>query len=456
MTTIAVLLAAPLLTGFDLSRHSIPPEEILAGGPPKDGIPAILTPQFVDAEAAAFLKPEDVVISVVAGGTAKAYPLRILNWHEVVNDAIAGEPIAVTYCPLTASAVVYSRSVQGRTLSFGVSGRLYQSNVLFYDHQTESLWSQLKEEAVTGSFTATPLRQVPSVMTTWAGWRAAHPDTLVLALDTGYPRDYDRDPYAAYRASTEVMFPVSHVDQRLGRKEKVFGLRLDTAAKAYPLAALAKARHVDDQLGGHRVRIEYDDRSGRVNAVAADDHRSLPGIVVYWFAWSAFHPDTALWSEMSVPSAARPTPGGSAVAAPPVAILSHRAYWTDLARFEASGDGSGETPRLLVIRGEIRNESRTALDHVKFVFELLDPTGRTVASEFGYNRSAESLRPLDSPMPVSVEQPPVAPLAPGAIDSFRMVLLRHEIPEFTAYRVRVIESVPVTDGRETRERHDAD
>jgi hypothetical protein len=298
-TRTVLLLALPLLAGFDLSRHNIPTEEIFSGGPPKDGIPAILEPRFVEASRATFLKPGDAVIGIAAAGLAKAYPLRILNWHEVVNDDIGGTPIAVTYCPLTASAVVFDRHVLGKTLSFGVSGKLYQSNVLFYDHQTESLWSQLKEEAVAGASTGTVLQALPSVMTSWAGWRASHPGTLVLSPDTGYRRDYDRDPYVSYRASPELMFPVTPADPRLPLKEKVFGLRRGVAAKAYALAALAKTLRVDDQLGGEHIHIEYDAEAGRVSAATADDHKPLPGIVAYWFAWSAFHPDTGVWGEVA-------------------------------------------------------------------------------------------------------------------------------------------------------------
>ena len=122
--------------GFDLSRHSIDPDQILSGGPPKDGIPAILAPEFVPASAADFLRETDRVVGLLIGNEAKAYPIKVLNWHEVVNDKLGKTPIAVTYCPLTGSAVVFERLVGDDTLSFGVSGRLYESNVLIYDHQS--------------------------------------------------------------------------------------------------------------------------------------------------------------------------------------------------------------------------------------------------------------------------------------------------------------------------------
>src|SRR5215471_9732793 len=166
---------------FDLSRHIVPPEEIIGGGPPKDGIPAILNPKFVRPQEAHFLADDDQVIGVARGGEAKAYPLRIMNWHEVVDDSVGGEPLAVTYCPLTASAVVFDRQIHGREVVFGVSGLLYQSNLLMYDRATESLWSQLGGQSVAGSMASTGLASVPSELTTWRHWRALHPDTLVLS-----------------------------------------------------------------------------------------------------------------------------------------------------------------------------------------------------------------------------------------------------------------------------------
>ena len=137
------------LCGFDTSRHSIPVDDIYDGGPGKDGIPAILHPKFISAEEAdqTFLKKSDRILGIVQNGQAKAYPIKILNWHEIVNDRIGGASIVVTYCPLCGTGMVFDTKVNGRELTFGVSGLLYQSDMLLYDHQTESLWSQIKSEA---------------------------------------------------------------------------------------------------------------------------------------------------------------------------------------------------------------------------------------------------------------------------------------------------------------------
>jgi len=166
---------------FDLSRHIVPPDEIIGGGPPKDGIPALTNPKFVRAQEADFLADNDQVVGLAQGGEAKAYPLRIMDWHEIVDDKVGGEPLAVTYCPLTASPVVFDRRIHGREVVFGVSGLLYQSNLLMYDRTTESLWSQLGGgQSVAGSMARTGPASVPSELTTWRRWRALHPDTLVV------------------------------------------------------------------------------------------------------------------------------------------------------------------------------------------------------------------------------------------------------------------------------------
>lgn len=315
ITAVVASAVALASVGFDTSRHSVPLDEILAGGPPKDGIPAISAPRFVAADAATFLPSDDRVIGVDQEGVVKAYPLRILNWHEVVDDAIGTSPIAVTYCPLTGSAIVYDRRVNGQTLLFGVSGRLYQSNLLLYDQQSESLWSQLKAEAVTGAHTGARLQAIPSVTTTWADWRHVHPDTVVLSPETGYQRDYGRDPYAGYHASPELMFPVAHVDARLPAKQKVLGVQVGSVSKAYPLVQLAASRHAEDALGATRLRTTYDPQADRAEAVDVESGNPWPSVVVYWFAWSAFHPDTTIWQgsgdarSAAQPTVAQPRPG---------------------------------------------------------------------------------------------------------------------------------------------------
>lgn len=191
---------------------------------------------------------------------------------------------------------MYDRIVKGQELTFGVSGLLHDSNVLFYDYQTESLWSQLKEEAVTGTLTGTHLTALPSVTTTWQAWHTQHPDTLVLSTQTGFKRDYSRLPYQDYAASPNPMFPVKHQDARLSPKDKVLGLSLAGAHKAYPLAVLRGSKTpLEDRVGGKTVKIIYDPEADSAHVIDAQSGELLPSMVAYWFAWATFHPQAEVY-----------------------------------------------------------------------------------------------------------------------------------------------------------------
>lgn len=283
--------------GFDVSAATIPLSAIERGGPPKDGIPAIDHPTFV-AAAQAGLREEDRVLGLERHGIARAYPVRILNWHEVVNDRLGAEFISITYCPLCGTGMAFDARVGGRPTTFGVSGLLYNSDVLLYDRATQSLWSQIRQASVAGPMRGSRLAPVPLAHTTWADWRARHPDTQVLSTDTGYARDYDRDPYAGYAKIERLMFDVEHHDARFPLKEWVLGLDIGGMRKAYPFSVLERAAGasggIDDKVGGHAVRIRYD-RAHRTAQAFDERGRPLPGVMAFWFAWVAFHPDTAVY-----------------------------------------------------------------------------------------------------------------------------------------------------------------
>jgi hypothetical protein len=170
-----------LSSDFDLSKRSVPLDQILPGGPGKDGIPALLSPRFVRVLDATFLTDSDRVLGLDLAGDAKAYPVKILNWHEIVNDAVGGKQVVITYCPLCGSGIAFDATVQGKLHTFGVSGLLYQSDLLMYDHQSESLWSQIAMEAVAGPLTGTRLVPLFLEHTSWADWKAKHPTTVVLS-----------------------------------------------------------------------------------------------------------------------------------------------------------------------------------------------------------------------------------------------------------------------------------
>jgi len=190
MTFLAGLLLG--LGGWDFSKHNIPLNEISSGGPDKDGIPAIDRPRFVLAEQAdkKFMKASDRVLGLVMNGKKKAYPIKILNWHEIVNDRIGGQPVVVTFCPLCGTGMVFDARIPGRELNFGVSGLLYQSDMLLYDRATESLWSQISARAIAGPSRGAKLRLVRSRLMTWKRWRSLHPHTTVVTRETGHRRNY--------------------------------------------------------------------------------------------------------------------------------------------------------------------------------------------------------------------------------------------------------------------------
>jgi hypothetical protein len=233
---------------------------------------------------------------LIVNGKKKAYPIKILNWHEIVNDSIGGHHVVVTFCPLCGTGMVFDANAAGRQLNFGVSGLLYQSDVLLYDRETESLWSQIKQEAVTGKLTGTRLQLLPSIQTTWGAWKKKHPDTFVLSTKTGYSRDYDRDPYKGYYASRDVMFSVGKQNPRYHPKEQVIGVKLDGLAKAYPFSELARAKvPFNDTIGKKTVWVAYDSKS-RTATIKDNSGKELPSVVGFWFAWFAFHKDTKVYT----------------------------------------------------------------------------------------------------------------------------------------------------------------
>jgi len=284
--------------GFSMDPHNVPLEEIQAGGPPKDGIPALMNPKFVSADEVDFLSDEDRILGIQGQTQAKAYPLAILNWHELVNDTLEGKPVLISYCPLCGSGVGFLRTVKGRVLTFGVSGLLFQSDVLMYDYQTESLWSQLSTQAVTGPMTGHRLKPIFLEHTTWEAWRQKYPQTVVLSTDTGFTRDYQRDPYAGYARSDRIMFPVSHMDNRYPPKEWVLGVEVNGHFKAYPFSELEPIGiPFADTLNGKQFVVCWDP-THRSSTVIDPQGTPLPAIMAYWFAWSAFHPDTTVFTSI--------------------------------------------------------------------------------------------------------------------------------------------------------------
>ena len=283
--------------GFDLSNASVPSAQILRGGPPRDGIPAIDAPRFAAAKDASFMQPDDRLLALSINGENKAYPIKILNWHEIVNDQLGGEAVAVTWCPLCGSGVVFSADVAGQQRDFGVSGLLYQSDVLLYDRQSESLFSQLEAEAISGPLLGEPLRAISVSYSNWSAWRQRYPDGLVLTPETGYRRDYDRNPYQGYDQSRQLYFSVNNAAPPvLHPKERVYGIDYKGFSKAYPTSALEARGNGSfvDQLGDFEIQLHWDGELGQLLARAPDQSQIVPTIA-FWFAWFTFNPESEVY-----------------------------------------------------------------------------------------------------------------------------------------------------------------
>lgn len=300
LALISVFVSQPLhaakKNGFDLSGSLIPQKEILHGGPPRDGIPSIDEPKFVNAKSAAFLKDNDRILGIHYNGEARAYPIRILNWHEIVNDEINGKPFAVTYCPLCGTGMVFASIVNAQKLTFGVSGLLYNSDVLLYDRETESLWSQILSKGVSGDMKDQALTSIPASHTRWSDWKTKYPDTKVLSTDTGFKRNYSRSPYGDYDENDSIYFPLSSNSRRYHPKERVIGLQIGDKFKAYPFKELGKLNETKlvETFNGKKITVNFDieNRDGSVLDSKGDP---LPTVNGFWFAWYAFHPDTEIF-----------------------------------------------------------------------------------------------------------------------------------------------------------------
>ena len=300
--------AAQSGSDFNMEHCLIPPRLIASGGPPKDGIPALTNPKVLPAGQAGYLRPDDMVVGVQVGQAARAYPHRILVWHENVNDTLGGTPIAVSYCPLCNSAVVFDRRVGGQVREFGISGLLFNSNVLLYDRQPnpdrESLWSQIQMRAVCGPAAEKrlKLKALPAEMVRWEDWRRRHPKTTVLSPNTGWARDYGSNPYAGYFQTEEIMFPVTATRKELrGRsnKELMIIVHIGGKVKAWALPDIAKAAGPDgvliDSLGSVKLRFRWNRRAGTVRVERVDGQKKIAVAYAFWFAWKSMYPDAPVF-----------------------------------------------------------------------------------------------------------------------------------------------------------------
>lgn len=237
----------------DFSQTVIDYSEVLSGGPPKDGIPSIDDPQFVSvAEAAEWIGDVEPVVRVQVDDVARAYPLQILTWHEIVNDTVGGEPLIITFCPLCNTAIVFERTLGDQVLDFGTTGRLRFSNLIMYDRQTETWWQQATGEALAGDLVGEQLAFYPGEIIAWSDFRAAHPNGEVLARETGFDRPYGNNPYVGYDDvnSTPFAYDGPPTPGRLLPVERVLAVELGGERVAYPYQTLSGLEVVNDTVGG--------------------------------------------------------------------------------------------------------------------------------------------------------------------------------------------------------------
>ena len=241
----------------DFSKHSVPYNEIFSGGPPKDGIPSIDFPEFISvAEATSWLADNEPVIFVQVGEDARAYPVQILIWHEIVNDTVGDLPLTITFCPLCNTAIVFEREVDGLVLDFGTTGRLRNSNLVMYDRQTESWWQQGTGEAIVGELLGTQLILYPTSIIAWSDFATAFPNGQVLSRETGYNRSYGRNPYFGYDDINNSPFLFrGETPGQLAAMERVLALELNNETVAYPYSTLSEVGVVRDQVGGEEVVV---------------------------------------------------------------------------------------------------------------------------------------------------------------------------------------------------------
>jgi len=320
---------------------SIPRDEIFDGGPGKDGIPALTEPEFISAGEADYMGDDELVIGFVNGDEARAYPHDILDWHEIINDQVGNVNISVTYCPLTGTGIGWNREIDENVTTFGVSGLLYNSNLIPYDRSTGSNWSQIRLDCVNGQLRGREVETYPLIETTWLRWKEMFPSTTVVSRNTGYNRNYGRYPYGTYRTDNNfLIFPVANEDNRIPNKERVLGILQSGNVRVYRFSSFGdtvtvvtdKLEGSDVVIAGNRednfmvafindpgdgsvlsfsaVQGQYPivmtdgegnmwDISGRAVAGPRKETRlsAASSFIGYWFSFAAFYPDLSIYGD---------------------------------------------------------------------------------------------------------------------------------------------------------------
>ncbi|MFY9965399.1 MAG: DUF3179 domain-containing protein [Nitrososphaeraceae archaeon] len=338
------LLSTPIssstgaLSAQEEIKSIVPLDQIVSGGPPPDGIPSIDNPKSTSVkEADKILEDSELVVGLNVNGDIRAYPLQILVWHEIVNDNVGGVPVAITYCPLCFTNQIFNRTLQdGNVVEFGTSGKLYNSNLVMYDRKSDSLWSQGLAQGIVGKYAGVNLQRIPFDVANWKEWKELYPESKVLSRDTGSNRPYGADPYADYYTNSEVLFPISNQDDRLGLKEIVIGLENNGQYKAYKLQDVEDKKIINDEINnkpialfssfpfmvrafdpvvdGQALQYKYNPQNSTFVDLQTGSEWNFEGIAIngklkgielirlpydegFWFEWVAFHPETDLYNK---------------------------------------------------------------------------------------------------------------------------------------------------------------
>lgn len=317
---------------------------VIDGGPGWDGIPNLVDPEVLPVSQISFLEDDELIIGVKTIEGYRAYPHKILNWHEIANIKEGSQQFVVSYCPLTGSALVWDRYVEGRLRTFGISGLLYNSNLILFDDRTESLWSQMLMFSVNGEEMGVEADLLPAIETTWATWKSLYPDSKVVSINTGYDWPYDRFPYlepitgADYRIDPFLMFPVGNKDDRLHKKERVLGIVSNRKSIAFRFSSFDDGVSIiQDEIDGENIvvagskehlfmvafnsnlpggtelhfepipedsfpaiMIDNEGNTWDIFGTAISGNRAgqqlpiLKSFISYWFAWAAFYPETEI------------------------------------------------------------------------------------------------------------------------------------------------------------------
>lgn len=281
----------------DGTKYIIHPSKFLSGGPGKDGIPSIDNPKFISASKADWLSDGELGLGIFHKNESRFYPFRILVYHEIVNDFMQDDPTLVTYCPLCFTGIGFVRKIDGEAVEFGVSGKLYNSELVMYDRKTDSYWPQTLGKAVLGPSTGKTIKKIPTDTVKWGDWKKVHPDTKVLSKDTGFLRSYDgSNPYGRKGDFTDInlQFPLENEDSRLDAYEIIYGIEVNEKFKAYKKSDLENELKIEDTINGERITIEFNKELKSAKAHKESGEQVVVD-TLFWFAWAAFHPETELY-----------------------------------------------------------------------------------------------------------------------------------------------------------------